>query len=240
MQFVSAPSPTEYRHADFELRRRICRFLLRIIGFTFLVRMEKVEGLENVPQTGPAILMMNHIAFVDPLVLVHTTPRNIVPLAKTEAYRYPIVGIVPRVWGVIPVERQGIDRQAVQRALAVLSAGEILLIAPEGTRHPALTDPREGAAYLASRSGAPIVPVALENTRGFPTLPFSRRWRAPGAEVRYGRPFRVREEFRRARGPELRRILDESMFVLAQMLPENRRGDYSELSRAAMDTIEWV
>jgi 1-acyl-sn-glycerol-3-phosphate acyltransferase len=204
------------------------------------VRIESVDGLENVPADGPAILMMNHIAFVDPLVLVHTTPRDIVPLAKTEAYNYPLVGIFPKIWGVIPVERQGIDRKAVQQALAVLSAGEILLVAPEGTRYDALTAPKEGAAYLASRSGAPIIPVALEHTRGFPTLPFTSRWRAPGAEVHYGRPFRVRAGYRKARGPGLKQVLDESMFVLAGMLPKNRRGEYADLSRATMDTIEWL
>jgi 1-acyl-sn-glycerol-3-phosphate acyltransferase len=204
------------------------------------VKLDSVDGLEHVPDKGPAILMMNHIAFVDPLVLVHTTPRNIIPLAKTEVYDYPFVGIIPKIWGVIPVERQGIDRTAVQQALAVLSAGEILLVAPEGTRHDALTDPKEGAAYLASRSGAPIIPVALENTRGFPSHPLSRRWKERGAEVRYGRPFRVRPEFRKARGTVLKKVLDEAMFVLAGMLPPNRRGDYSELSRATMDTIEWL
>ncbi|HUF38061.1 MAG TPA: lysophospholipid acyltransferase family protein [Anaerolineales bacterium] len=214
--------------------------MLRTIGFTLMVRIDSVKGLENVPSEGPAILMMNHIAFVDPIVLVHVTPRDIVPLAKTEAYHYPFVGVFPRIWGVIPVERQGIDRRAVQKALAVLSSGEILLVAPEGTRQDALTGPKEGAAYLASRSGAPIVPVALENTRGFPSHPFSQQWRRPGADVRYGRPFRVREDHRRARGPVLARILDEAMYVLAGMLPENRRGEYADLGRATMDTIEWL
>jgi 1-acyl-sn-glycerol-3-phosphate acyltransferase len=141
---------------------------------------------------------------------------------------------------VIPVERQGIDRQAVQQALAVLSAGEILLVAPEGTRHPALTEPKEGAAYLASRSGAPIIPVALEHTGGFPSLPFAARWRAPGAEVTYGRPFRVKPEYRRARGPGLKAVLDEAMYVLADLLPADRRGEYADMDQASMDTIEWM
>ena len=237
---VQPDSTHRYRHADYRLRRKLCRFLLRTIGFTALVRIDRVEGHENVPDSGPAILMMNHIAFIDPIVLVHTTARDIVPLAKNEAYDYPLVGIFPKIWGVIPVERQGIDRRAVQQALDVLRAGEILLVAPEGTRHRALTGPKEGAAYLASRSGAPIVPVALEHTYGFPSTPLSKRWRGPGATVRYGRPFRYREDFRRARGPGLRKLLDEAMYALAGMLPEHRRGEYSDLSRATEDTIEWL
>lgn len=229
-----------YRHSDYIWRRKFCRFLLRTIGFTVLVRIERVSGLENIPASGPAVLMMNHIAFVDPLVLVHATPRDIVPLAKSEAYEYPVVGIFPRIWGVIPVARQGLDRRAIQQALAVLKAGEIVLVAPEGTRNPALHDPREGAVYLASRSGAPIIPVALEGTNGFPSHPFSRRWRGSGAQVHYGRPFRFRPEFRQARGDDLKKLSDEAMYALARMLPEHRRGEYSDLTRATEDTFEWL
>ncbi len=229
-----------YHHGDYELRRRFCRFLLKTIGFTLMVRMERVDGLENIPKTGPAILMMNHIGFVDPIILVHTAPRHIVPLAKVEAYDYPLVGIFPKLWGVIPVVRKNVDRRVISQALEVLRAGEILLVAPEGTRNPALHSPREGAVYLASRGNAPIVPVALEQTRGFPTYPFSKRWRGPGAIVRYGRPFRFRDEFQRARSEDLKKMSDEAMYVLAAMLPADRRGEFSDLSRATQDTIEWV
>lgn len=236
----NSPSQRGYCHTDYVWRRRFCRFLLKAIGFTLLVRLKRVDGLENIPKEGPAILMMNHIAFVDPLVLVHATPRYIVPLAKTEAYDYPLVGIFPKIWGVIPVARQGIDRKAVSQALDVLKAGEIILVAPEGTRHDALREPREGVAYLASRSGAPIIPVAIEQTNGFPTFPFSKRWWSPGALVHYGRPFRYKPGFERARGEDLKRLTDEAMYALSKMLPENRRGDYADLSKATEDTIEWL
>jgi 1-acyl-sn-glycerol-3-phosphate acyltransferase len=229
-----------YNPQDYVWRRRLCRFLLKTIGFTVLVRIARIEGLENLPHTGPGILMMNHIGWVDPLVLVHTTPRYIVPLAKAEAYKYPFVGIFPRLWGVIPVERQNVDRRVVQQALGVLKAGEILLVAPEGTRNDALQPPREGAVYLASRGGAPIIPVALEGTPGFPSHPFSQRWQGPGVEVRYGQPFRFKPEFQRARGKVLRAMADEAMYILARMLPSERRGAYADLSQATENTIEWV
>ncbi len=229
-----------YNPADLVWRRRLCRFLLRHIGFTLLAKVERVEGLENIPEQGAAILMMNHIAFIDPLVMVHAMPRDIVPLAKVESYDYPLVGIFPRLWGVIPVRRDGIDRRAVQTALDVLRAGEILLVAPEGTRNDALQSPREGAVYLASRSGAPIIPVAIEGTPGFPTVPFSRRWWQPGAHVKIGRPFRIRPEFRRARARELEQMAREAMYVLAEMLPPHRRGVFSDLSQATREMIEWV
>jgi hypothetical protein len=94
--------------------------------------------------------------------------------------------------------------------------------------------------YLASRGNAPIIPVALEQTRGFPTIPFSRRWWGPGGVVRYGAPFRFRQEFRRGRGAALQKMSDEAMYVLARMLPEERRGEFADLSRATEETLEWL
>jgi 1-acyl-sn-glycerol-3-phosphate acyltransferase len=233
-------SNARYAHSDFALRRRVCRFLLRTIGFTVLTRVDQIIGLENIPTEGPAILMINHISFVDPIIMVHVIPRDIVPLAKVESYEYPIVGIFPRLWGVIPVQRDGVDRHAVQLALDVLRGGEILLVAPEGTRAPALQPPREGAVYLASRSGAPIIPVGIEGSEGFPSLPILSRWKEPGATVTIGRPFRVRPAYRRARGDQMRQISDEAMYRLAALLPPERRGMYEDLSLATEDKIEIV
>ena len=65
---ISTPAP-RYDHAQWERRRRFLRFLIRVIGFNLLVRLESVEGLENVPARGPAILMINQIAFGDPSVV---------------------------------------------------------------------------------------------------------------------------------------------------------------------------
>ena len=236
-QTISNETPGRYNHARWERRRRVLRFLIRVIGFNFLVRLERVDGVENVPARGPAILMINHVAFVDSIVVLHLTPRNIVPMAKIEVYNYPLVGIFPRLWGVIPVRREEVDRRAIKGALDVLRAGEIILMAPEATRSPQLQQGKEGAAYLASRSGAPIVPVAIEGTEGFPSLPLLKRWRGPGVQVRFGRPFQFRVvEERHLRG-QLRQMTDEAMYILAAMLPEQRRGVYSDLTQATQETL---
>jgi 1-acyl-sn-glycerol-3-phosphate acyltransferase len=229
-----------YHHADYETRRRFLRFLLRTVGFTFLAKMDRVEGLENIPPSGPAILMINHIAFIDPIVVLHVAPRNIVPLAKIEVYNYPLVGLIPKLWGVIPVRREEVDRHAIQQVMEVLRAGEIVLVAPEGTRNPFLQRAKEGIAYLASRAGSPIIPVAIEGTPGFPALRFTQPWKGPGARVQFGRPFHYRREFRHANHSDLRKMTDEAMYVLAAMLPEQRRGAYADLSQASQDTIEWL
>ncbi|MCD6400524.1 MAG: 1-acyl-sn-glycerol-3-phosphate acyltransferase [Anaerolineales bacterium] len=236
---TSKTTSIPYNHQSWEMRRKLCRFLLNTIAFPWLVKLDRVEGIENIPAQGSAILLINHIAFIDPIVVLHIMPRNIVPLAKIEVYEYPIVGIFPRIWGVIPVRRNEVDRIAISKAIDVLNAGEIILVAPEGTRNDELQRGREGIAYLASRTGSPVIPVALENTCGYPTYPFSKRWRQEGASVRIGRPFCYSVEYANARMKLLRKMTDEAMYILAKMLPENRRGVYSDLSEATMETIKW-
>jgi 1-acyl-sn-glycerol-3-phosphate acyltransferase len=232
-------APGGYDHSRYESRRRVMRFLLRIIGFTLFAKIDHAEGVENVPAQGPAIMMINHINFVDPFVVMNLLPRNIIPMAKVEVYGYPIVGIFPRIYGVIPVQREEFDRRAIQGALEVLKAGEIILVAPEAHRGPELRQGKEGIAYLATRANAPIVPVAIEGTIGYPALPFSHRWREPGARVKFGAPFRFKTGERAGR-EMLRLMTDEAMYILSSMLPEYRRGFYSDLSLATRATIEWV
>lgn len=230
----------EYDHARLEGRRRFLRFLIKHIGFTLLAKLNRVEGLENVPGTGPALLMINHNAFIDSLVVLHLTPRQIVPLAKAEVYEYPIVGFLPKMWWVIPVHRDEFDRRAISQVFQVLKAGEIVLVAPEGTRGPALKQGKEGIAYLACRSGAPVIPVAISGTPGFPALRPFGAWRGPGATVRYGKPFRYRDEFRHAGREQLRLMTDEAMYILSGMLPPEQRGVYADLTKASQETIERV
>jgi len=236
----SQQNKADYNHEEWEAKRNILRWLLRIVGIPLLARVDSVEGVENVPSEGSAIIMFNHISFIDPFLVANPLPRNPVALAKVEVYDYPIVGIVPTLWGVIPVKREEVDRQAIQRCLEVLRAGEMILLAPEGTRSTALREAREGVAYLASRSGAPVVPVAVDGTIGFPALRFTKRWRQPGAHIRFGKPFRYHKNLKRAKAQVLRQMTDEAMYVLAGMLPEKRRGVYADLTKATQDTFEWL
>lgn len=232
---------SRYNHARWEVRRRILRWVLKHLAMPLLAKINHVEGLENIPSHGPAILMINHIAFIDPIVVLNVMPRNIIPLAKIEVYNYPLIGIIPRLWRVIPVRREEVDRRAVQQVLEVLRAGEIVLVAPEGTRAPQLSRGKEGIAYIASKVGVPIIPVAIEGTKGFPALRFfSPAWKTPGAVVRFGRPFRFRNDLKRPDREQLRQMTDEAMYILAAMLPEFRRGYYSDLSKATQETVEWA
>jgi len=232
--------PEKYIHQRWENQRRFLRFLLRTIAFTLLVKLEQVEGLENVPKEGPALVYINHIAFVDPIVVVHLFPRNIVPLAKIEVYNYPVVGIFPRLWGVVPVRREEFDRRAVQQVLEILKAREIVLVAPQGTRQPALEQAKDGIAYLASRCEVPLIPCAIQGTVGYPAFRLSSRWRGVGARVKIGQSFRFRKSLHRPNKEQLHVMTEEAMYILAAMLPDQLRGVYSDLSKATQDTIEWL
>lgn len=230
---------TPYDHASFETRRKILRWMIHNVGFRFLAKVDRVEGLEHLPAEGPALLMYNHIAFSDPVVILGKMPRNVVPIAKVEAYRIPLWGIFPKLWGVIPVRREEVDRKAIKDSLDVLNAGEVILIAPEGTRNETLQEGKEGIAYLALKANAPIVPVAVSGTKGFPTWHLSR-WKGPGAVVKLGRAFRYRQIDRRQQRANLRKMTDEAMYALAALLPEDLRGVYADLEKATTDTIEYI
>lgn len=230
----------DYNHNHYKWRRGTLRFLLQRIGFPLLAKFDHAEGLENVPASGPALIMINHIAFIDPLAVVISLKRNIVPLAKKEVYDYPVIGLFPKIWGVVPVSRGEVDRSAIKKVLNILRAGEIVLVAPEGTRGPQLKQAKEGIAYLGSRSGVPIIPTVIEGTEPFPALRFTPAWKTSGAIVRFCPPFRYQEAYRRAKREDLSKMTDEAMYILASQLPEHRRGVYADLENATQDTIEWV
>jgi 1-acyl-sn-glycerol-3-phosphate acyltransferase len=193
--------------------------------------------MEYIPATGPGIIMYNHIAFIDPVAVLSKISRNVVPLAKTEALTLPFFGIFARLWGSIPIRRGEVDRDALETMLEVLKQGEIILLAPEGTRNPALIEAKDGIAFLALRSGAPIIPVAVEGTSGFPT--FNRkRWRSPGVSIRFGPAFRLKKTSGRVTREMLHTMTEEAMYRLAALLPPHRRGFYSDLSKATETTIE--
>ncbi len=225
-----------YEHHRYERRRWILRWLIHNIGYRLFAKFDGAENIDLLPAQGPAIVIFNHIAFIDPIVVLSCLPRNVVPMARHDVFRIPGWGIFPKLWNVIPVRRGQVDRAALRMALAVLRAGEVVLVAPEGTRSPQLQRAKAGLAYLAAKSQAPIVPAAVEGTDGYPRLRIGPSAR-PGATVRLGRPFRFIATDERVTRERLHQMTEEAMYVLSAMLPERRRGVYADLSRATTETI---
>ncbi len=131
------------------------------------------EGIDNVPATGGAILVFNHRSYFDPLVMglvIAKTGRNVRGLGKKEVFDVPIVGRLMKASGGIRVDRGTGSDEPLDAAIAAVEAGELLMIAPEGTipRGPAFFDPvlkgRWGAARIAAATGAPVIPIGLWGT----------------------------------------------------------------------------
>ncbi len=213
-------------------RRRIIRSLLQqlsYIAFAVLTDL-RIVGRENLPRTGPLLVVANHFSYIDPVAMVRVAPW---PLEFVGGFRNPgappHVTLIPRLWGYYPVFRGTGSRLALQAAEVVLAQGGVLGIFPEaGNWAPVLRPARPGAAYLAARTGAPILPMGFDGlTEVFPSL---NRGRRASVTVRIGKlfgPFRVA-----GRGRERRRQLDEIgheiMRRIAELIPPERRGHYSD------------
>ncbi len=125
----------------------------------------RVHGADLVPAYGPVLLASNHLGLLDGPMLVGLAPRWPQCLVKQEMFTGPI-GVVLRATGQIPVDRGHGDRVALRRALEVLAGGGAVGVFPEGTRGRGdVGAVRQGVAWLALRSGAPVVPVACLGTR---------------------------------------------------------------------------
>jgi len=146
----------------------------------------RITGAERIPAESPAILVANHESMFDPWLLALATPRPVRYMAKAELWRLILVGRAIEAFGAFPVERGTGDGSAMSRAASLLRAGEVIGIFPQGTSKqlPGRAFHR-GAARLALATGAPIVPVRLVGTRGFP-----RPWRR-ATNVHVGEPIVV-------------------------------------------------
>jgi 1-acyl-sn-glycerol-3-phosphate acyltransferase len=152
----------------------------------------QIDGRENIPKRGAVILAPNHRSLIDIPVAAATTRRKVWFMGKEELFRSKLSALFLRNLGAFPVKRGRPDRAPLQRALALLGAGEVVGIFPEGTRRPLarFEELEEGFAYVALKSGAPIVPVAISGTEAvFP--PGGKRPRFVKIRVAIGEPFRV-------------------------------------------------
>ncbi|NMB24431.1 MAG: 1-acyl-sn-glycerol-3-phosphate acyltransferase [Firmicutes bacterium] len=137
------------------------RFWVRLC-FRLYFRWE-VYGSHHLPPKGGVILASNHVSYLDPPLMGCAVNRPVHFMGKKELFDIPLFGRIFRKLYAFPVERNGADRQAIRQALTVINQGGVLGIFPEGTRGDgtALLKPQLGTVLLASKSGAPIVPMAI-------------------------------------------------------------------------------
>ncbi len=139
---------------------RVVRDLL--VAFDRVYWRLTVEGRENVPD-GPFILAPVHRSNIDTPIVAAVTTRRLRYMGKETVWKYRLPGRILDALGGFPVRRGAADREALRKCVAVLEGGEPLVLFPEGTRQsgPLIQPLHEGAAYLALRTGVPIVPVGI-------------------------------------------------------------------------------
>ena len=220
------------------MAKRFFNWWLRC-AYWLLLRIQ-VEDVENIPAQGSVILMINHIHFLDPFVIAASMPRQITAMSKIENFSIPFWGWIFKLYGAIPVRRDQVDRKALKQALEVLKKGDVMLIlAPEGTRSPcrALQPAHSGLAYIAHRSNAVIVPLAITGTPDFGHN--LKRLRRTPVQLKLGKPFYLSANSHRLKRETLSAMAAEAMYQLAALLPPDHRGFYGDLEGATENYIQF-
>jgi 1-acyl-sn-glycerol-3-phosphate acyltransferase len=141
---------------------------LAVATFSRIFWRVTVTGRENVPTTGAFVLAPVHRSNVDTVLCGCVTKRRLRYMAKDSLWKHRAAGWFFSSLGGFPVHRGAADREALRICEAAIAAGEPVVLFPEGTRRsgPRVTDLYEGAAFVASRAGVPIVPVGIGGSEG--------------------------------------------------------------------------
>ena len=191
------------------------------------------KELQKLPATGPLILASNHVNFLEAVIFfTYTPPRPITAIAKVETWDSPILGPLFSLWGAIPIKRGEADRAAYEASLGALKDGKILAILPEGTRSNdgRLQKRQPGIVLLAARSNAPIQPGVVYGHEKF--WPNFRRLHRTEIFIKVGEPFKLKTEGMSFDRDTRQKMADEVMYRMAELIPEEYRGLYSDLSQS--------
>lgn len=177
------------------------KYKILLIGVKFINKIyvrPKYEGLENIPKTGAFIFAGNHIHLLDPGPIMSTTNRCVHFLAKVSLFKFP-QSLIFKHMGIIPVYRDGKDRNAYEKAIEYLNNGEIIGIYPEGTRERGrgLLPFKTGAVRMAYETNTPIIPFA--------TIGEYRPFRK-GLVIKFGKPYKPKKNIEKS-NEELREII---------------------------------
>ena len=196
------------------------------MSFSTLARWE-VEGVEATPPKGPLLVVCNHLSNADPPFLVASVPRRLHFLGKRSLFANWLVSHFLTAAGVHPLNRTGVDIKALRWVLDLLRRDEVPVLFPEGTRSRGggMNRGNPGVAYVATKSQAPILPVAItgtENISGY------LRIAAPLCRIRViiGEPFSLPVIEGRLSRPVLEHLTDMIMYRIAALLPEEYKGYY--------------
>ena len=197
----------------------------------------EVSGEENLPTTGPLIIVANHQSNIDPPLLAAVLKRHTWFLAKAGIFWGPIVRWFLGSWGAFPLNRTEGDVRALRWILRKLESGGAVVLFPEGTRNPgAMRRARPGVVQLAMRTQTPLLPVGITGTEHLNNV---TRVFNPTVKlrVRIGEPFTLPAPEGKPTDEELGSLTDLVMGHIADLLPESHRGVYARTTsgRASLE-----
>jgi len=207
--------------------RSIVRFVMNIIADVEIVDMEKLPE-------GNVILAANHLGRLDTAVLLYALDREDVIMAVAEKYKdHPLFGLIGRAVDAIWLNRFEADFAALREILARMQKGGLMVIAPEGTRSKTISmqEGKMGVAFLASKSGYPVLPVALTGTEDRGILSNLKRFRRSKIKAMVGDLFYIEIPKGRGREQAMRSATDGIMCRIGALLPESYRGFYKDHPR---------
>ena len=189
----------------------------------------KVEGRENVPLTGPLILVANHVHVIDPILVVFSFPRWITFVAKEELFHSLFLRLWLRWAGSLPLQRDGKvgeKQRILEGAKKALEEGLILGMFPEGGRsHDGkLRKGKPGSAVIASKTDVSLLPVGIAGTDKVHGI--SWLWKRPRIVVKIGRPFKLPPTNNKISKSQMQSLTTELMWEIAALLPPEYRGAY--------------
>jgi 1-acyl-sn-glycerol-3-phosphate acyltransferase len=211
---------------------KFARFVVFVL--LHLVSHMEVQGYERVPTSGSFIVASNHLGRLDvPLVYYFLNRKDIIMMVAEKYYENRILRWFFNLLDVIWVDRYHADLGAMRAALKRLRQGQVLTIAPEGTRSKteALLPGRPGVSYLAAKAQVPIIPVAVTGTEDAHVKACLRRLRRTHILIRVGMPFTLPPLKGGDREAALAEYTDEIMCRIGALLPPNYRGVYADHPR---------
>jgi len=207
--------------------RSIVRFIMKIIADI------EVHGIEKLP-LGNVIVAANHLGRLDTAVLICIVDRDDLIMPVAEKYKnHPLYGAIGRAANAIWLNRFEADYPALRQILERMKGGGMLVIAPEGTRSKteALQPGKMGVTFLASKSGYPVLPVALTGTEDRRVLENLKHFRRSRISVTASDLMEIHLPAGKGREQAMRLATDEIMCHIAAVLPESYRGVYADHPR---------
>lgn len=207
--------------------RSIVRFFMGIIADI------EVHGREKLPQ-GNVIVAANHLGRLDTAVLLCIIDREDIIMPVAEKYKnHPLYGAIGRAANAIWLNRFEADYAAFRQILDRMKQGGMFVIAPEGTRSKteALQEGKMGAAFLASKSGFPVLPVAITGTEDRRVVENLKHFRRSKIAVTATDMIEIHLPAGKGREEAMRLATDEIMCRIAAVLPEKYRGVYANHPR---------